>query len=268
MLLLYIRRVGIVAETRPWFGPAVTGDSPMSFPDTLDLIETMKASTSVEDVLINLRSYCEGLGFSGFCMSGIPDPGERIDKYLMLSGWSEEWTRRYVAEDYVQHDPVVRQLRQTVEPFEWNEAVNNCGPLEGISKRMWAEAVDLGMNDGFCVPIYTLMGIQAAVTFASERLDISDREKRALHLVAIYGHNRVRELVGESSFLFSRPNLTPREIECLKWCAAGKTSWEIAQILNISHHTADWYLASATRKLNAVNRTQAVAQGFRRGFLH
>lgn len=240
----------------------------MSFHDALDMIETVKSASSVEDVLTDLRAFGENRGFSGFCMSGIPDPGEKIDQYLMLSGWNEEWTRRYLTEDYVQYDPVILQLRSTVQPFEWNAAVRNFGPLDGISARLWGEARDLGLKDGFCVPIYTLSGFQALVSFAADAIDISEREKSALHLVAIYAHNRVRELIGEEHVLFSRPHLTPREIECLKWCAAGKTSWEIAHILSISHHTADWYLASATRKLNAVNRTQAVAQGFRRGLLH
>lgn len=64
------------------------------------------------------------------------------------------------------------------------------------------------------------------------------------------------------------PDLSPRERECLQWTAAGKTSWEIAQILKISHHTADWYIAAATRKLSATNRTHAVAEGLRRGVIH
>ncbi|MBL8575356.1 MAG: helix-turn-helix transcriptional regulator [Hyphomicrobiaceae bacterium] len=63
-------------------------------------------------------------------------------------------------------------------------------------------------------------------------------------------------------------DLSPRERECLQWTAAGKTSWEIAQILQISHHTADWYIAAATRKLCATNRTHAVAEGLRRGVIH
>lgn len=53
--------------------------------------------------------------------------------------------------------------------------------------------------------------------------------------------------------------LTPREFETLKWTAVGKTSWEIAQILNISQHTVDWYIASAAKKMKAINRAQAVA---------
>ncbi|WP_338112303.1 helix-turn-helix transcriptional regulator [Rhizobium gallicum] len=58
-------------------------------------------------------------------------------------------------------------------------------------------------------------------------------------------------------------NLTRREIECLRWSAAGKSSDEIAIILDLSPHTVVGYLKGAMRKLDSVNRMQAVARAFR-----
>ena len=43
--------------------------------------------------------------------------------------------------------------------------------------------------------------------------------------------------------------LTPRELEVLKWVADGKTTREIASILNRSHHTIEKHRASITAKL-------------------
>ncbi|MDK9698147.1 MAG: helix-turn-helix domain-containing protein [Siculibacillus sp.] len=64
-----------------------------------------------------------------------------------------------------------------------------------------------------------------------------------------------------------RDAISRRERECLQWTAAGKTTWEIAGILDISQNTVDGYIASAGRKLGAVNRTQAVAVALRRGLI-
>jgi len=61
--------------------------------------------------------------------------------------------------------------------------------------------------------------------------------------------------------------LTDREIDCLNWTAAGKTSVEIAEILNLSEHTINHYLNRATKKLDTVNRTQAVARALRLGLI-
>lgn len=59
------------------------------------------------------------------------------------------------------------------------------------------------------------------------------------------------------------PSMTRREIECLKLTAEGRTSEEIAARLGLSVHTANQYLANTGRKLNAVNRMQAVAKALR-----
>ena len=61
--------------------------------------------------------------------------------------------------------------------------------------------------------------------------------------------------------------LSGREIECLSWVSAGKTSIEISGILGLSEYTVNHYLNRATRKLEAVNRVQAVAKAIRAGLL-
>jgi LuxR family transcriptional regulator, quorum-sensing system regulator BjaR1 len=63
------------------------------------------------------------------------------------------------------------------------------------------------------------------------------------------------------------PQLTPRERECLHWCAKGKTNWEISRILGLSERTVEHYLARANRKLGTRDRTKAVATARRHGFI-
>jgi len=62
-------------------------------------------------------------------------------------------------------------------------------------------------------------------------------------------------------------SLTLRELQCLSWSAAGKSTDETAIILDLSAHTVNGYLKTAIRKLNAVNRTQAVASAVRLGLI-
>ncbi|QUD85974.1 response regulator transcription factor [Phenylobacterium montanum] len=53
--------------------------------------------------------------------------------------------------------------------------------------------------------------------------------------------------------------LSPREIDALTWSARGKTSDEIAQILDLTRRTVDFHLDNARTKLGVATRTQAVA---------
>jgi DNA-binding response OmpR family regulator len=53
-------------------------------------------------------------------------------------------------------------------------------------------------------------------------------------------------------------NLSDREIEALTWAARGKTSAEIAQILNLSKRTVDFHIDNARDKLGVATRIQAI----------
>ncbi len=61
--------------------------------------------------------------------------------------------------------------------------------------------------------------------------------------------------------------LTPRELEVLQLLADGLANKEIAARLSFSTHTAKFHVESLLRKLDAVNRAEAVREGIRRGFI-
>lgn len=61
--------------------------------------------------------------------------------------------------------------------------------------------------------------------------------------------------------------LTPREVDCLRWAARGKTDGEIAEILSIARWTVVTYLQNAKIKLGCSNRTSAVAVAMSLGII-
>jgi len=65
----------------------------------------------------------------------------------------------------------------------------------------------------------------------------------------------------------SDSSLSPRQISCLHWVAAGKTSWEIACILRITERTVNFHLQHAYRKLGVHTRAAAVACAIRQGLV-
>lgn len=62
-------------------------------------------------------------------------------------------------------------------------------------------------------------------------------------------------------------NLTPRQLECLQWAGEGKSSTDIASILNLSPATVDGYVAEACRRLGVRTRIQAIVEAYRKGWL-
>lgn len=63
------------------------------------------------------------------------------------------------------------------------------------------------------------------------------------------------------------PSLTARQIECLRWTAQGKSSWDISQILGISPRTVDEHLDNACRRLGVKRRSQAAVEAAKAGLL-
>jgi LuxR family quorum sensing-dependent transcriptional regulator len=65
----------------------------------------------------------------------------------------------------------------------------------------------------------------------------------------------------------TKPKLTARESEVLRWVAHGKSAWEIGEILDITKRTVDEHVQGGVRKLGAANRTHAVALALRDGII-
>lgn len=233
-----------------------------------ECIDRIQRCTAKEQVFRELQSAGEAFGFSTFHMAGVPEPGVRWELYTLLSGWPAGWFERYMAQDYFQHDPVIWRIRSSVLPFMWSEAPYNAEE-NPLSHRIMQEARDFKLNDGFCVPIYTLHGRQAGVSLGGERIELSNDARAALNLIAIYAHYRAMDLHDRDHGGGERrkPKLSQREIEVLKWVSLGKTSWEIGEILAISERTANAHIENARIKLNATTRPQAVAEALRHGFV-
>jgi DNA-binding NarL/FixJ family response regulator len=81
-------------------------------------------------------------------------------------------------------------------------------------------------------------------------------------------------IVGTPSLLFESGNepiargpLTERESEVLGLLAKGLANKQIAVALSISEHTVKFHVSSIYSKLNVTNRTEAVREGLRGGWI-
>jgi DNA-binding CsgD family transcriptional regulator len=69
--------------------------------------------------------------------------------------------------------------------------------------------------------------------------------------------------VQELSDYLGRSVLTVREKECLHWICQGKTSEEVAIILQLTPHTTRTYLGNVKRKLGSKTIAQAIYRALR-----
>ncbi len=187
-----------------------------------------------------------------------------VDPYIRLT-YPASWIKRYLQMGYVDIDPVLREGFLRTLPFDWSE-LKIQSAAEG-SFLVDALAHGVGPH-GLSIPLRSKHGHRALFSISFSR---SDQEwmnfaKTALPLLIEIGNRLHRRVISEV-FGEDRPHLTGRELECLRWIARGKDSSEIAIILNISPHTARYYLKSARFKLDSVSSAQAVSKAVKFGLL-
>jgi DNA-binding CsgD family transcriptional regulator len=77
--------------------------------------------------------------------------------------------------------------------------------------------------------------------------------------MAMYFHAHARRKF-VADHLVNGVALSPRELECLRWAAQGKSAWDTGRILGISRHTVAFHLDNAKTKLGVRSTIQAVAR--------
>lgn len=230
---------------------------------TLLFIDAIERAQSTEDVERHLLAFAAGFGFTSV-FGGIvplkPIPLSEIPSRIMFQAVPEAWAERYNTGGYVFRDPVVAHLLHQRAPFTWNDAYRASSNSDDVHV-IGGEASEFGLRDGYVVPIYTLEGSLAAISFGGPAKVVDAAELASLNFAASYtlGSHLHRQAARTR-----RPNtLTPREYDCLLWAGEGKTDWEISIILGISRSTVLKHVASAREKLGAVNKAHAIATALR-----
>jgi DNA-binding CsgD family transcriptional regulator len=152
-------------------------------------------------------------------------------------------------------------------PVSWSEAAQTVSQTP-MPDRVLTEARDFALRSGFAVPAFSSDGIAGmfAVLSSMEEKAFSavyEENRHVAHLLAIHLHTRIAAL--SASLEASAPvRLSGRETEVLLWTSAGKTVWEVSQILDVSVHTVDFHIRNAMRKFGVHSKAQAVAQMIQR----
>jgi LuxR family quorum sensing-dependent transcriptional regulator len=227
--------------------------------DFVDAVEKLSAP----GVVHLFESEIKACGFHAYIMAGLPRPGSALADLTVANGWPREWFEVYTRENFVAIDPIPRYGASTVQPFEWSEARYD-KESDPAAHLVMTLATEFRLMDGYCIPMHYDDG-GAVISLATEHLNLDPVAKSALQLIGVYAHNRIRSLARPERQM--RGVLTAREREVLRWVAGGKTSWEVSVILKISERTVKFHLMEASRKLNAVNRTSAVAKALARGLI-
>ena len=188
-------------------------------------------------------------------------------RVISLDGYPPGWVAHYFERAYYEVDPVMAYCAKHVVPVRWSDLPTEPGSRAEMVMR---DAAAHGLREGVTMPVHSPHGELGIFSLSLDSAPEDAREitQRALPWVHVLaGHlqeavRRVSELSKEAS-----RQLSPREVECLRWAADGKTSAEIGILAGMAEGTVNYHLNNAMHKLGVSNRQQAVAKAALRGLV-
>jgi len=224
--------------------------------DRIDAFVRDVGGVASEDELAGLlQEICAEMGFNYFALTHhvdirqAPQPAIRLHNYP--SGWAEWFDDQRLGGA----DPVHRASNLTSVGFAWSKLPQMIH-LTPRDRRVLEQAGCNGIGDGFTVPAHVPGESNGSCSFAT-------RTGKAV----VEEHLPIAQLVGAFAFEAARrlwrmragpslvTQLTDRQRDCVVWAARGKSDWEIAQILGISHETVIQHLKQARERYGVTKRT-------------
>jgi DNA-binding CsgD family transcriptional regulator len=242
--------------------------------------EAIAAAAAAADPRPLLLPLVRELGFDGLtCIALVCErsPDAQPGAERALSMWSTGacmWPLRYCDAGYARVDPRVTLSSCRLTPVIWDAA--DVAQDKALTRRFLADAACQLTRSGFAVSFRHASDWRVVVAFDSAVSPLDDERCGSivglmgnLMLIAAQLHERVfrprRDALADG--WREAGNLTHREQQCLRMAANGLTSADIGDKLGIAERTVNFHINNVLRKMDALNRPEAIAKALARGVL-
>lgn len=195
------------------------------------------------------------------------DGGEFV---AVAMGWSADYIAEWLKLELGRQCPVTQQCGRACDAFAWESDPDGAAwagrPLLPEQRRV-LDFYRHCAGGGVTVPVHRPDGRSGYVSwFLRDQRELMARFRTTYRSTFVLSHAFIRHIdrllqSDRRASLAARGAgvLTARELECLGWAARGKTEEDIGVILGRSRETVHFHLQNAIHKLDACNRTHAVA---------
>jgi LuxR family quorum-sensing transcriptional regulator LasR len=211
------------------------------------------SETTWQDALFQLGNE---FGFEKTLIAAVPGRSTPLDSAFLRSNYSMQWRNKYDGQQWVNIDPTVAHCATRSTPLIWRTAIF----AEKKQKEMYEEAISYGLCSGISLPFHGANGELGILCFVNDAKPDERFQQHAMHVMPAL--SMLRDFAFEASLRFMKPSnleippaLTAREVECLKWCAAGKSTWEMAQILGCAESSINFHFSNLHRKFKTTSRS-------------
>lgn len=183
---------------------------------------------------------------------------------------NEDITEQYFKVGQEQLNPVVDHMRRTSEPFFWLDLYRT-GDLTDMQRKILRDFERSGAASGLTIPLPSMEGEQAVICLSSKEPGLERRKDLPLINAKCMQFWLILHKLDDGSLIKNdhllKDILTPRELECLELCLHFESTKSIAHFLERAEQTVQFHISNAIHKLEAQNRTQAVAKACMLGLI-
>jgi DNA-binding CsgD family transcriptional regulator len=183
-------------------------------------------------------------------------------EYFAISSYPQKWLEQYQSNNYASIDPVIKYCTNNDKAIFWHDTYNVKASQNRIA--FFQHAKEFGLLDGIGIGIKINENQIGVLSFSKNHTILQDdaqalEAKCILELLLPSIHETMMR-VSKDLLKTITPSLTHRENEVLFHLAKGHTSTEVSKSLNISEATVVFHAKNIIEKVDAKNRTHAVAK--------
>ena len=183
---------------------------------------------------------------------------------FMYSNYPREWIERYQRDDLYKQDSAANASHVSTMPVLWTDDLYREAP------QFRKAACQSGLRHGWTQSLHDQQHNESQISVARSRRSISIDElyKKAANVQWL--SHKLHEVISAhhlTALCPPQPKMSERELEVLRWSAAGKTAADVACILSLSTSTVNFHIRSVITKTNAANKAGAIAIAVMRGWI-
>ena len=225
-------------------------------------------ATSREELLLQTIAFARQLGFETVATMVVLDRPCGDPAFHTLHNTPPSYRDEFQDMEQGRRCPVMQHCKHSARPLAWNQHTYTAAGLGEMWEGQAAHGLGVGLAVAWHLPRgrHFFIGVDRDQALPACRVELT-RLTAELQLFGAHAQEAALRLLDPRETPAVRPALTAREREALCWTMEGKTAWEAGRILGISEQTVARHLQNAIRKLDAVNKHQAVIKALRLGLL-
>lgn len=213
--------------------------------------------------------FTRQLGFETVSAMTVVDHAVGHSDFITVDNTPPGYEDAFRSATSARRDPVMQHCKRQCVPIIWDQGTY----VERGLGELWEEQARFGYHTGIAMALHLpegrhfLLGVDRDQPLPEDTLELT-RLVAQLQLFAVYAQEAAQRLLLPQALRPERPQLTPRELEALRWTMEGKTAWEVGTILGISERTAVLHVNNAMHKLGCATKHQAVLKALKLGLIY